>query len=85
MFPLDIVVQTEFHVISKVVKAVFVIRPIGDIRRVCLPSIVIIHAMLDNPHGHSQIAIDSAHPIGVSFRQIIVYRHQMNPFSSQRV
>ena len=41
--------------------------------------------MLNHPHRTSQRVVERSHPLGITFRQIIVDRNEVSPFPCERI
>ena len=72
-FPLDVIVQLEFHVVAQVIEAELVIGAISDIGVVGFAALTVIEIVHDGSDGESQGAMNAAHPLGVAPGQVIVH------------
>src|SRR3546814_11686314 len=71
-FPLDHILQPEFHIIPQVVEAVLVVRPVGDVAVILFLALRIVEAMGDATDRHTEEIIDLYPPLPVAGSQIVV-------------
>ena len=83
--PLHIIRQIVFHIVAKIIKTKFIIRPVGHIMAISLGPFPIIEAMDNDTHLQSQKAIDLPHPGRITFCQIIIDGNDMDPLSRKRI
>ena len=60
------------HVVTQIVEAELGIGAIGDVGGIGGQLVLERHAVLQQAHGHTQEAIDLAHPLGVALCQVVV-------------
>ena len=75
----------DHHIISQIIKAQFVVRHISNITVISCTSFIIVHGIQHHADSKSQEFMYFSHPLGITLRQIIVDRDNMNPFSGQRI
>ena len=85
MRALDVILQVELHVVAQVVEAELVVLAVGDVAEVGGLAIVVADAVDDNADGEAEKSVDTAHPLGVAPRQVVVDRHDMHAAASKRV
>ena len=83
--PLDIIFELELHVVAQIVEAKLVVGAIGDVRGVGLPAFAVLHAVLDQPHADAEQVVDVAHPLAVTFGEVIVGGDDMHSLAGKRV
>jgi len=83
--PLDVVFQRKLHVVAQIIEAELVVRPVGDIGRVGLTALVVVHPVDDHADRQPQEAVNRSHPAGIAFRQVVVDRDDMDAFPRQRI
>ena len=84
-FALDVVLQGELHVVPKVVEAEFVVGAVGDVRGIGVTALVIVQAVDDGVHPQVQKIVNAAHPLGITFGQIIVDRDDVHALTGEGV
>ncbi len=67
------------HVVSKIIKAKFIIGPVRDVASVGLLALGRIHVVLNHADGQPQEFINRPHPFPVAPGQIIIHRHDVDP------
>ena len=75
----------ELHIVSQIIEAEFIIRPVGDVRSIGSLPFIVVQSVHDGPDGQSQELVDMSHPLGVAPCQIIVDGNDMHAFSRQCV
>ena len=81
--PLHTVTGFVDHVVPEVVKPVFIVRPVCDVRSIgrlllfsrCLRQV--------DANGQTEKAVEAAHPLRVSAGQVVIDRHHMHAFAGQ--
>ena len=82
---LHAVSQVELHVVAQVVEAEFVIGAVCNIGTVSLATLIVIELVNNYANRKAEEIVDLAHPLGVAFDQIVVYRNHVNATASQRI
>ena len=82
---LDVIREAELHVVPQIVESELVVGTVGDVRMIGFPPLVVIQAVHDDAHGHSQHFVDGPHPCCVPLGQIIVHRDQVDALSGQGI
>ncbi len=72
MSALDLVLDLELHVVAEVVEAELVVGAIGDVGAVGLAALLVVEVVDDDTDGEAEEAVDLAHPLGVTFGEIVV-------------
>ena len=72
------------HVVTQVVEAELVIRTIGNVAGVHLAALSRRLTHQDAAGGQTQEVVDAAHDVRLVLRQVVVDRHDVHAFSSQR-
>ena len=72
------------HVVTQVVEAELVIRTIGNVAGVHLAALSRRLTHQDAARGQTQEVVDAAHDVRLVLRQVVVDRHDVHAFSSQR-
>ena len=75
--------QFELHVVAQVVEPKFVVRPVGDVRPVRLPPLVVVQVVDDHAHRQPEEFVNLPHPLRIALGQVIVHRHHMNAMPGQ--
>ena len=73
------------HIITKVVKAQFVIGAIGNIGGISLPPLVGTHTRHYQPHRQTHKFMDLTHPLGVTGGKVVVDSDHVDAGPCQRV
>ena len=73
------------HVVAQVVEAELVVGSVGDVGGIGHSTLLRGHRVLDEPRFEPEIAIDLAHPFGVTLHQVVVHGDQVNAIARQRV
>ena len=73
------------HVVAQVVKAVFVVRPVGDVCPVGGLLFLASHLRQIDADAQAQKVVKLAHPLGVAIGQIVIDGDDVNAFASQGV
>ena len=73
------------HIVTQIIKSELIVRHIRDVTVICFPAFFIIHAIEHNAHRKSKEFMDLSHPLGITFRQIVVYCNDIDAFSFQRI
>ena len=66
-FALNIILEREFHVVSKVIESEFVIGAVGDVLEIGFATLAVVEAVLDQSDIESQEFIDLPHPAAIAF------------------
>ena len=72
-------------VVTQVVEAKFSVRTIGDVIGINLASEVWWLIVLNAADGEPEELIQVTHPLGISFREVVVYGDDMNAAAGERV
>ena len=72
MAALDAVVERRRHVVTQVVETELRVRAVGDVGVVRLLPEIEGHHVLDRADGHPEAFEDTAVPLGVAFREVVV-------------
>jgi hypothetical protein len=78
-------VLAECHVVAQVVEAEFVVGAVGDIGRVRLVLVGVVHARPHHTRRQTQEAVQLAHLAGVAASQVVVHRDHVDTLAFQRV
>ena len=73
------------HVVAQIVEAEFVVRAVGDVRRIGLPALIVIETMHDDADGYPEKLVDLAHPLGVAASEIVVDGDDVHALAGERV
>ncbi len=82
---LDIIFQTEFHVVAQIVETELVVSAVSDIGAVGFAALLFVEIVNDVAHGQAEEAMDAAHPFRIAARQVIVYRYDVNALAFERI
>ncbi len=82
---LHAVPQVPRHVVAQVVETELVVGAVGDVRPVGLPSLLGGHLGDDDADLQAQEAVDPAHPLRVTFGQVVVGGDDVNALTGDRV
>ena len=85
MAPLDQILLVDRHVVPEVVEAQLVVGAVGDVRSVADPALIAVHAGDDQAHTQTHVAVDLAHPFGVTLGQVLVDRDHVDTPARQGV
>ncbi|OQC05700.1 MAG: hypothetical protein BWX80_01929 [Candidatus Hydrogenedentes bacterium ADurb.Bin101] len=72
-------------IVAQVVKAVFVIGAVGNVRPVPRLAFIHVHVMLNDAYVQPQKTVNGTHPFGVTPGQVIVYRYHVHAVPRQAV
>ena len=78
-------VQGVGHIVAQVVEAELVVRAVGDVRVVGLPAFLRGHAGENDINFQAQETVNTAHPLRVTFSQIVIHRHDVRAFALQGI
>ena len=73
------------HVVTQVVKAVFVVGAVGDVRLVSRLFFFAGQLRQIDTHAQTQEVVEPTHPLGVSVGQVVVDRDHMHAFAAQGI
>ena len=73
------------HIIAQIIEAEFIVGAVGDVGRVCLPTLVIVEPVHDDAHAHAQKLVDAPHPFRIATGQVIVDCDDVNALARERV
>jgi hypothetical protein len=73
------------HVVAEVVEAELVVRPVGHIGRVRGAPFLRSHLRLDQTGVETEEAVDLAHPLGVTFGEVVVDRDDVHSLAPQSI
>ena len=82
---LDALFGVKHHVVTKIVKAHFVVGAVSDVRRVSRLALLIGAFVHDKTDGKAHEAVKFAHPLRVTARQIVVDGDNVHAFSGKCV
>ena len=82
---LNLVFNTEGHVVAQVVETELVIGAVGDIGLVSSPLFFLWLARRHYSHLHAEETVKLAHPLGITAGQVIVHRHHVHAFAGKRI
>ena len=85
MSPLHQLLLVNGHVIPQIVKAQLVVGAVGNVSSIGCPALIRAHAGNHQAHSQAHIAVDLAHPFGVTLGQIIVDRNHMDALAGERI
>ena len=85
MLALHAILEARGHIVPEVVETELIIGPVSDIGPVGLVPVGVHHVMLYATHGEAHHLVDSAHPLGIAPREVVVHGHQMRPPPRERV
>ena len=75
----------KHHVVTKIVKAHFVVGAVGDVRRVSRLALLVGAFVHNQADGKAHEAVELAHPLRVTARQIVVDGDNVHAFSGKCV
>ncbi len=70
--------------IAEEIEAHLVGGAVGDVARVLLGAIRLLHLLLNAADFHAERFVDWPHPVGIAFGQVVVHRGQMRTFAFER-
>src|SRR5580698_7371286 len=74
------------HVVAEIVEAELSVRPVSDVRGVCLAlGLEVIYVRSDSSDRQTEEVVDLAHPLGVALCQVVVDGDEVHPFSAQGI
>jgi len=79
------VFDAVLHIVTQVVKAVFVVGAVGDVGGVGGFFLFVVLLRDNHAHAHAQELIQRAHPFGVAAREVIVHRHHVHALARERI
>src|SRR5580692_10998261 len=82
---LDALREIVLHIVAQVVEAKFVVRAVSEISAVSGFALLVVQIVDDHADGKPQAAIERAHPLGVTSRQVVVYGDDVHAAPRQRV
>ena len=82
---LDALLQRARHVVAEVVEAELVVRAVGDVAAVGLAALVRLHRRQDHAGGEAEEVVDTAHPLRVVLREVVVDGDDVDAVAVQRV
>ncbi len=82
---LELVFQTEGHVVAQVVKAQLVVGAVSNIALVGSALLLWVLEWHHHTNGHAKELVQRTHGIGVTAGQIVVDRHHVNALAGQRI
>ena len=86
MLPLNQILAPHCHIVTQVIEAEFVIRAKSNVAIVgSLTSVAIRLVLIDAVHRKAMEHVQRAHPLRVSFRQVIIDRDYMHSLSGQGI
>ncbi|SIH63488.1 Uncharacterised protein [Mycobacteroides abscessus subsp. abscessus] len=85
MAALDELLGRPRHVVAEVIEAELVVRAVGDVRGVLLPSLVGGHVRLDAARLHPEEAEDAAHELRLVGREVVVDGDDVDAAAGERV
>ena len=85
MTPLHQLLLVNGHVVPQVVKAQLVVGAVGDIGGVGIPALTTLHTGDHQTHAQTHVAVDLAHPLGVTLGQVFVDGDHMDTLAGQGV
>ncbi len=83
--PLHHIFRPHHHIVPQVIEAKFVVGAVGDIRCIRQQAVAGLQTVDDQADAQSEEAIDAAHPLAVPAGQVVVHRHDVNPFACQGI
>ena len=69
---LHVVRELELHVVAEVVEPELVVGAVRDVRRVGDLALRVVQVVLDDADRHAQEAVDTAHPLRIAAREVVV-------------
>ena len=82
---LGAILESEGEVVAQVIEAEFVVRAVGDVRRIGRTLFCRALAALDHANLKAQEAKDGRHPVGVTLGEVLVDRHHVDALGGQRI
>ena len=73
------------HVVTQVVKAVFVVGAVGDVSAVSSLLFFTRHLRQIDAHRHTQKVVELAHPLRIAIGKVIIHRDHMHALTRQRI
>ena len=77
--------QPKRHIVAQIVEAEFVVGAIGHIGGIGRAALVVGQSRHDAAHRQAQQLVDGAHPGGITARQIVIHRDDVNALAFQGV
>ena len=86
VFALDEFFWITCHIITEVVEAEFVVCSVGDVGEISVTTCLRVRFMLvDAVYGETEKFIYRSHPLGVTFREVIVNGNYVNTATCESV
>ncbi len=82
---LDLVLDGAGHVVAQVVEAVFVVRAVRDVRRICLAATLGGDPVDHDPDRKAERGVEESHPRAVAPGEVVVHGDDVHAFSGQRI
>ena len=82
---LHVLLERELHVVAQVVEAELVVRAVGDVGLVGLLAGAVVDAVHDHADLEAEEVVQSAHPLGVAARQVVVDGDDVHALAAQSV
>ena len=77
--------DAELHIVAQIIKAEFIVRPVGHVGQVGFPALAIIEPVDDAPDIETQEPVNFPHPFAVAAGQVVIHRHQMHAPSGKGI
>jgi hypothetical protein len=77
MPPLDKLIFSHSHIISKIVEAKLTVRSVSYVRKIRFFSFFLIHISINTLYGEAEKTIDRSHPFCVTLRQVVIHCNHM--------
>src|ERR1700761_6402107 len=79
-------IRRMHHIVTQIIETEFIIGTIGNVCTISLPARLAVRLVfVDTIHRKTQPLEDRTVPFGVTTGQIVIHRHDMNPFTSECV
>ncbi len=85
MTALDILREVELHVVAEIVEAELVVGAVGDVGAIRDLAFLVVQVVLNDADRHTEKAVQTAHPLGVAARQVVVDGDDMNALAVESV
>ncbi len=83
--PLDLLVEREGHIVAQIIETELVVRTVGDIGRIGRTPFLGREPVDDHADRKPEKAVDPAHPLGVTPREVVVDGNDMDAAPGQGI
>ena len=86
MLTLNQIFRVSSHIVTQIIETEFIVRTKGNISQISFTTGIGVRLMLiDTINTQSVELVQRSHPLGVTFRQVIVHGNHMHTVSGQRI